>query len=72
MINWRSKGFAFNPVLFCNGAELLLCNDNKIIFRNEDEFWGWYFWGETWANIYGPFHSYIEAWSQLLDYCEEL
>jgi len=56
MIDWRSKGFGFNPILFCNGAEL----------------YGWYFWDETWANLYGPYHSHIEAWSQLLEYCKEL
>ena len=61
MINWRAKGFGFNPVLFCNDVA-----DFKKEYR------GWYFWDEIWANLYGPFHSRMEAWTQLLDYCEEL
>lgn len=33
---------------------------------------GWYFWNEIWNDIIGPFHSHIEAASQLLQYYEEL
>jgi hypothetical protein len=31
---------------------------------------GWYFFNEDWADVYGPYHSRIEADAQLKDYCE--
>lgn len=33
---------------------------------------GWYFWDETWANVYGPFDTKDDAVSALIDYCERL
>jgi len=41
---------------------------NPIIFEDN----GWHFYDETWASTYGPYHSHIEASSNLLDYCEYL
>lgn len=64
MINW--KDFYQCPIIFISWEKVEQCPCS--IYGGA----GWYFYDETWAYLYGPYHSHIEAAAQLFQYCETL
>lgn len=33
---------------------------------------GWYFWDESWTNVYGPYETEVQCRQNLIRYCKKM